>query len=91
MCARLASALYHLSEFSIDLQRRIILKLLNYLLVNDEPARILILYSFFRSLPIGRVLDISMDCVLAMNTEQYEWMLKPYDCSPMATPGSSRS
>lgn len=72
------SVLIHFSNFSTDVQRRLILKILNHLLTNnDQHQRILILYSFFRNIQINRVFDIIIDCFLSINIDQYEWIIKP--------------
>ncbi|CAF1294696.1 unnamed protein product [Adineta steineri] len=71
--------LFHLSEYSIGVQQKIILKILNYSLTNDDyHQRILILYSFFRLIPMSRVFDIVIDCFLSIHIDQYEWILKPF-------------
>jgi hypothetical protein len=71
------SIFFHLSNFSIDVQTKIIIKILNYLITNNDHERILILFSFFRNIPIGRVLDIIIDYFLSINIDQYEWIIKP--------------
>ncbi|CAF1143273.1 unnamed protein product [Rotaria sordida] len=76
--------LNHISDFSIDIQRKMILKILNYLITNDndddddDQQRILILYSFFRISQIGRVFDIIIDCLHLIHNDQYEWIIKPF-------------
>lgn len=71
------SVSFHLSNFSIDIQRRIILKVLNHLITYNDQQKILILYSYFRNIEINRVFDIIIDCFLSINIDQYEWILKP--------------
>ncbi len=61
----------------MDIQRKIILQILNYLITNHDHQRILILYSFFRIIQIGQVFDIIIDCFLSINIDQYEWIIKP--------------
>ncbi|CAF4777116.1 unnamed protein product [Rotaria socialis] len=70
--------IFHFSNFSIDEQRKIILQVLNYLTTHDDHQRILILYSFFRMIQIGRVFDIVIDCFLSINNDQFEWIIKPF-------------
>ena len=71
------SVLDHLSHFSIDVRQRLISKLLVYLIPYDDQDRVFLLYSFFRLLPLGRVLDIVIDCFLSHHSDQYEWILQP--------------
>ncbi|CAF0883727.1 unnamed protein product [Adineta ricciae] len=68
----------HSSDLSADAPQRLIVKVLNYLLAYDEQQRILILYSFFRLIEVGRVLDIVIDCFLSLNFDRYEWILKSF-------------
>ncbi|UJR09779.1 hypothetical protein I4U23_014006 [Adineta vaga] len=70
--------LLHSSDFSSDIQQKLIYKVLNYLLTYDEQQRILIVYSFFRMIDIGRVLDIVIDCFLSTNFDRYEWIFKSF-------------
>ncbi|CAF3303105.1 unnamed protein product [Rotaria sp. Silwood2] len=71
--------LNHFSDFSIDVQRQMILKILNYLITNnDDQQKILMMYSFFRISQIGRVFDIIIDCFLSIHNDQYEWIIKPF-------------
>ncbi|CAF4609028.1 unnamed protein product [Rotaria sp. Silwood1] len=69
----------HFSNFSINIQRQMMLKILNYLIINnDDQQRILILYSFFRMSQISHVFDIIIDCLLSIHNDQYEWIIKPF-------------